>query len=505
MKEGVCNLELLGSAQNGGTQWSSRIPSISTSRSFWSTIRRCPWTAESLIITSLGFQVESTTSVATSNVGETNPCLDFGSCLVKGLVNRTDDLHMSKNGFFVPMRLACLRCKFAACVFIIPIDSHDETLPALPCDVNIGGSQLAPVGHRAQLLSEAEGGLWTGRQRVARRKPRSMSCNGKTYGTLIVMDREDAVGNQWWYSISMRFTLRFSRISKYISTFQWSCTLVRQSDTVGSHSLGPRISPLPCHQLEPSDRGLVEASVHLLHFATNSHPTTWCMINKWCCMIKQHVTNPPTHKSSTEVVVDGPLRQPMVWDLDDTFSSLFWKVHLIASQPWNCQNNLHDLPAWRWLNHQADYIACSEKNAEYDVQGSLGSLWWYSYPLISYVLAQSTHAALQAHFIWNIQAVQYPKKFSAFSLVTESWKITALNTFNSDIFFWYLWCSTKKCVKVHCSCPQPVRVTRNDVTQEFNRLNRWTSIFHNFSRFPFCKSLNHFNMLLNSVREQWLK
>ena len=47
-----------GSAQHGGTQRSSRIPSISTSRSFWSTIPRCPRTAESLIITSWGFQVE---------------------------------------------------------------------------------------------------------------------------------------------------------------------------------------------------------------------------------------------------------------------------------------------------------------------------------------------------------------------------------------------------------------------------------------------------------------
>lgn len=249
--------------------------------------------------------------------------------------------------------------KFAACVFIIPIDSHDETLSALPCDVFFGGSQLAPVGHRAQLLPEAEGGLWTGRQRVARRKPRSISGNGKTYSTLIVMDREDAVGNQW-------------RWVEFPNIFQNSSEAAHLSDSVRSHRVGPRISPLPCHQLEPSDRGLVEASVHLLHFATNSHPTTCCMINKWCCMIKHHVTNPPSHKSSTEVVVDGPLRQPMVWDLDYTFSSHFWKVHLIASQPWNCQNNLHDLPAWRWLNHQADYIACSEKNAEYDVQGSLG-------------------------------------------------------------------------------------------------------------------------------------
>lgn len=47
-----------GSAQHDGTQRSSRIPSISTSRSFWSTILRCPRTAESLIITSWGFQVE---------------------------------------------------------------------------------------------------------------------------------------------------------------------------------------------------------------------------------------------------------------------------------------------------------------------------------------------------------------------------------------------------------------------------------------------------------------
>ena len=49
--------------------------------------------------------------------------------------------------------------KFAACVFIIVVDFHDENLPALPCDVYIGGSQLAPVGHGAQLLPEAEGGL----------------------------------------------------------------------------------------------------------------------------------------------------------------------------------------------------------------------------------------------------------------------------------------------------------------------------------------------------------
>ena len=240
------------------------------------------------------------------------------------------------------------------------------------------------------------------------------------------------------------------------------------------------------------------------------------MINKWCCMIEHHVTNPPTHKSSTEVVVDGPLRQPMVCDLDYTytFSSLFrffFHLNLIGKCTWLHHSHGINRTTCMIFQHDGDRttrpttLHARRKTPSMMYKAPLASVWWYSYPLISYVLAQSTHAALQAHFIWNIQPVQYPKKFSSFSLVTQSWKITALNTFNSDIFFWYLWCSTKKCVKVHCSCQQPVRVTRNDMTQKFNRLNRWTSSFHNFSRFPFCKSLNHFNMLLNSVRAQWLK
>lgn len=87
-------------------------------------------------------------------------------------------------------------------------------------------------------------------------------------------------------------------------------------------------------------------------------------------------------------------------------------MHLIASQPWNWQNNLHDFPACRWLNHQADYIACSEKNAEYDVQGSLGLCVMI---LVSpnLICPNPAHTALQADFIWNMQAVLYPKKFSA--------------------------------------------------------------------------------------------
>lgn len=152
--------------------------------------------------------------------------------------------------------------RFAACVFIIPIDSHDETLPALPCDVYIGGSQLAPVGHRAQLLPEAERGLWTGRQRVARRKPRSMSRNGKTYSTVIVMDREDAVGNQWRW-------VEFPNIFQN-SMFQWSCTLVRQSDTVGSHRRGPAFLLFPAISWSRRTEALLKPQFicYMVHFPT---------------------------------------------------------------------------------------------------------------------------------------------------------------------------------------------------------------------------------------------
>ncbi len=153
------------------------------------------------------------------------------------------------------------------------------------------------------------------------------------------------------------------------------------------------------------------------------------------------------------------------------------------------------------LSHQADYIACSEKNAEYDVQGSLGLSVMISLNL-RFPSSVNSYCPSSA---FNLEhgSSSASRKVQCFSLVTGSWKIAALNTFDSDIFR-YSWCSTEKYVKVHCSCQQPVRVTRNWCYPKIQWLNTWTSIFDNFSRFPFCKSLNQLNMLLTvSERNGW--
>ena len=102
MTEGVCDLELLmvgqgmvGRGEVAGSHRSARRAVFEISSGGAHGQLR-------VILRLSGGNLQT----ATSNIGETNP-LDFGSCLVLGLVNRTDDLCMRKNGLFVAMRLAC--------------------------------------------------------------------------------------------------------------------------------------------------------------------------------------------------------------------------------------------------------------------------------------------------------------------------------------------------------------------------------------------------------------
>ena len=83
-------------------------------------------------------------------------------------------------------------------------------------------------------------------------------------------------------------------------------------DTVATHGVGLScISPLPCWlQLKQSDdRGLAGVLVDLLgHLATCCTPI---MLHD-----RGHLTRPNQQSSATEVV-DGRLKQPMVWDLEE--------------------------------------------------------------------------------------------------------------------------------------------------------------------------------------------
>ena len=135
---------------------------------------------------------------------------------------------MSKNGLFAPMRLAChgfcfawnltlrffctkyaILIKFAAYVFIIPIDSHDETLSALPCDVYIGGSQLVPSWSTSTASSGSRRGSmnWTAESCTQEAQKYIRQWEDLQYSN------SNGQGRRSWQSVTL------SRISKYISEF----------------------------------------------------------------------------------------------------------------------------------------------------------------------------------------------------------------------------------------------------------------------------------------------
>ena len=79
-------------------------------------------------------------------------------------------------------------------------------------------------------------------------------------------------------------------------------------------------------------------------------------------------------------------------------------MELIEQPPWSSSMTVD------WSTRPTTLHA-QRKTLSMMYKAPLASLWWY--PLISDFQAQSTHTALQAHIIWNIEAVRHPEKFSA--------------------------------------------------------------------------------------------